>query len=325
MNPMPNTRTAKTEENYAIKAMHIRSRAARELGYFSPFSLPPMTIVDHLIGRKPTIARNTWKQYKNALRSHFQDLANESEESVAVEELEAAIAALDSEPSTGTLKHGTRTSATKQKHFKRTDLDKFVDYLGANVGRHKFANALRTWLLASRLTGLRPSEWEYAGLTEIGGRPCLTVRNGKATNSRANGEFRTLDLSKATAADMEALTDMMEMFEGYVREMTFEQLQECLMHYMKRATRACFGRRKRYPTLYSLRHQFAADAKSSGCTQAEVAALLGQASDETAGRHYARAVSGESAVRVSPTDADTSRVRAKARAYASRRAQSHRP
>lgn len=325
MNTMPSTRTAKTEKSYAAKALQICSRAASELGYFSPFSMPPMAIVDHLIERKPTIAKNTWKQYKNALRSHFQNLVNESEGSAAVEELEAAIAALDSEQSTGTLKHGTRTSATKQKHFKRTDLDKFVNYLGANVGRHKFANALRTWLLAARLTGLRPSEWEHAGLSETGGRKCLKVRNGKATNGRANGEFRTLDLSKATATDIEALQDMMEMLEGYLREMTFEQLQECLMHYMKRATRACFERRKRYPTLYSFRHQFAADAKSSGCTQTEVAALLGQASDETAGRHYARAVSGESAIRVSPADADTNRVRAKARGYASRRAQSHHP
>lgn len=311
---MPN-RIPKTEENYAIKALQIRSRAARELGYFSPFSTPPMAIVDHLIERKPTIGKNTWKQYKNALRSHFQDLANEAKESVAVEELQAAIAVLDSELSTGSLKHGTRTSATKQKHFKRTDLDKFVDYLDGNLGRHKFANALRTWLLAARLTGLRPSEWEYAGLTEVGGRPCLMVRNGKATNGRGNGEFRTLDLSKATAADMEALQEMIGMLEGYQREMSFERLQYLLTKYMNRATRACFGRRKKYPTLYSLRHQFAADAKLSGHTKAEVAAILGQATDETAGTHYARAVSGESSIRVAPVASEVQRVRAKARSY----------
>ncbi|CAB3805332.1 hypothetical protein LMG28614_06185 [Paraburkholderia ultramafica] len=312
---MTSTRTPKTEMAYAIKAMQIRSRAARDLGYFSHFSMPPMTIVDHLIGRKPTIAKNTWKQYKNALRSHFQGLANESNESVAVEELQAAIAALDSEPSTGSLKYGTRTSATKQKHFKQTDLDKFVDYLAGNVGRHKFANALRTWLLAAQLTGLRPSEWESAGLTEIAGLPCLTLRNGKATNGRANGEFRTLDLSKATAADMEVLLEMFAMLEGHLSEMRFDELQTSLTHYMKRATRACFGRRKKYPTLYSLRHQFAADAKLAGHTKEEVAAILGHATDETAGRHYSRAVSGQSAVRVQPVDSEVRRVRAKARPY----------
>ncbi|MFM0265531.1 site-specific integrase [Paraburkholderia sediminicola] len=311
---MPN-RIPKTKENYAIKALQIRSRAARELGYFSPFSMPPIAIVDHLIGRKATIAKNTWKQYKNALRSHFEDLANETKESVAVEELQAAIAALDAEPQTGSLKHGTRTSATKQKHFKRTDLEKFVDYLDGKLGRHKFANVLRTWLLAARLTGLRPSEWEHAGLTNIDSRPCLLVRNGKATNGRANGESRTLDLSKATTSDMEALREMLAMLEGYQREMSFERLQFLLTKYMNRATRACFGRRKKYPTLYSLRHQFAADAKMTGHTKAEVAAILGQATDETAGTHYARAVSGESSIRVAPVASEVQRVRAKARTF----------
>lgn len=312
---MTQSTSSKTQEAYAIRATQIRSRVARELGYFSPHSVPPLTIVDHLIGRKPTIGRNTWKQYKNALRSHFRALAIETDDSVAAEELRAAIAALDAELSTGAMKHGTRTSATKQKHFKRADLDWLLEYLTANLGRHKYANALRTWLLASRVTGLRPSEWEHAGLIELAGRPCLVVKNGKATNGRANGEVRTLDLSMATAADMEAIQEMFAMLEGYQSEMSFDQLQTGLTHYMKRATRDCFGRRKRYPTLYSTRHQFAADSKRSGWTQAEVAAVLGHGSDKTAGRHYARGVSGESAVRVSPISAEVSRVRRKARAY----------
>lgn len=313
------SRIPKTEHGYAIKALQIRSRAARELGYFSPYSVPPLTIVDHLIGRKPTIGRNTWKQYKNALRSHFQSLAIETDDSVAAEELRAAITALDAEPSTGAMKHGTRTSATKQKHFKRADLDWLLEYLTANLGRHKFANALRTWLLASRVTGLRPIEWEHAGLTEVAGRRCLIVKNGKATNGRANGEFRTLDLSLATAADMDAIQEMLAMLEGYQREMSFERLQFLLTKYMNRATRSCFGRRKKYPTLYSMRHQFAADAKFSGLSKSEVAAILGQATDETAGTHYARAVSGESSVRVSPVSGEVQRVRKKARTFTPKR------
>ncbi|MCA8451381.1 hypothetical protein, partial [Burkholderia vietnamiensis] len=82
---------------------------------------------------------------------------------------------------------------------------------------------------------------------------------------------------------------------------------------------ACFGSRKTYPTLYSARHQFAADAKSSGWTQAEVAALLGHASDDTAARHYARARSGQSAIRVAPVGQEIQTVRAKARPYTARR------
>ncbi|KVZ44395.1 hypothetical protein [Burkholderia ubonensis] len=312
---MTTTRTPKTEQHYAIKARQIRDRAARELGYQLADSVSPIAIAEHLITRKPAIAKNTWKLYKNALRSHFHGLVDAAANPAAKEELRAAIALLDAERSTGALSRGIRTSATKQKQFKRDDFDQLLEYLTAHVGHHKFANALRTWLLASRFTGLRPCEWEDAGLTDADGRPCLIVRNAKATNGRGNGGYRRLDLSKAEVADIDALHDMMEMLEGYEAELGFAALQGRLAHYMKRATRACFGRRKKYPTLYSLRHQFVADAKRSGHSQAEVAALLGQASDETASRHYARAVSGESAVRVSPIAAEVSRVRAKARAY----------
>ncbi|KVF31584.1 hypothetical protein [Burkholderia vietnamiensis] len=312
---MTTTRTSKTEEHYASKARQICHRAARELGYQLVDSVSPVAISVHLITRKPEIARNTWKLYKNALRSHFRALADDAKDQVTAKELRAAITLLDAETSTGAMLRGTRTSATKQKQFKRHDFDRLIEYLSEHVGRHKFANALRTWLIAARFTGLRPCEWEHAGLTDVGGRPCLVVRNAKATNGRGNGDYRRLDLSRAGVPDIDALHDMMEMLEGYEAELGFATLQERLAHYMKRATRACFGRRKKYPTLYSLRHQFVADAKRSGHSQAEVAALLGQASDETASRHYARAVSGESAVRVSPIAAEVNRVRAKARAY----------
>jgi integrase len=309
------TRTSKTEEHYESKARQICHRAARELGYELTDSVSPIAVSEHLITRKPEIARNTWKLYKNALRSHFRALADDAKDAATEEELRAAIALLDAEPSTGALRRGIRTSATKQKQFKRDDFDQLLEYLTEHVGRHKFANALRTWLLASRFTGLRPCEWEDAGLTDADGRPCLIVRNAKATNGRGNGSYRTLDLSKASIANINALYDMMEMLEGYEADLGFSALQERLADYMKRATRSCFGRRKKYPTLYSLRHQFVADAKRSGHSQAEVAAMLGQASDETATRHYARAVSGESAVNVAPIAAEVSRVRKKAREY----------
>ncbi|OJA53744.1 site-specific integrase [Burkholderia ubonensis] len=319
------TRTPKTEELYAIKARQICHRAARELGYQLADSVSPIAISEHLITRKPEIAKNTWKLYKNSLRSHFHALAHDAEDAATEEELRLAIALLDAEPSNGALPRGIRTSATKQKQFKRDDFDQLLGYLTAHVGRHKFANALRTWLLASRFTGLRPCEWEDVGLADADGRPCLIVRNAKATNGRGNGSYRTLDLSKASVADINALYDMMEMLEGYEAELGFSALQERLADYMKRATRSCFGRRKKYPTLYSLRHQFVADAKRSGHSQSEVAALLGHATNGTAARHYARARSGQSAIRITPVGPEVQRVRSKARAFPAHLSKSHRP
>ena len=45
-------------------------------------------------------------------------------------------------------------------------------------------------------------------------------------------------------------------------------------------------------TLYSARHQFAADAKAAGLSKAEIAALMGHRSIETAGEHYGRRSAG---------------------------------
>jgi hypothetical protein len=43
--------------------------------------------------------------------------------------------------------------------------------------------------------GLRPVEWAQESARIYGGRPWLNVVDAKATNGRANGASRTLDIS----------------------------------------------------------------------------------------------------------------------------------
>lgn len=316
---MPN-RDQKTEISYAITAKQLRSQATRAYGYTSPNFVPLTTLAEYIITRKPTYARNTWKQYKNALRAHIEAMIDNIEaDRLAVEEGQAAIHMLDRETSEGCMKAGTRTSSLKQKTFKKADFDKLIAYLETHVGKHKFARTLSLWLRASRLTGMRPSEWEHADLIQLNSTPALTIRNAKATNGRANGEERTLLLDMLSKDELAIIEDMIKMVEGHSTEMQFAELQKVLGDYMNRATRKCFGKRQKYPTLYSNRHQFSADAKLSGHTKAEVAALLGQASDETAGTHYARAVSGESAIKVSPLPSEVKTVRTCSRTFVPRR------
>ncbi len=309
------TRLLKTEQQYAIKAKYLCSQAARAFGYESPHSVPLTTVVEYVIRRKPTYARNTWKQYKNALRCHAETVIELQNEKVVSEEALAAINMLARETSEGCMKLGTRTSARKQKTFKKADFDKLTTYLHLHVGKHRYARTLLLWLKASRLTGLRPGEWEYADLTTIYAGPALVIRNAKNTNGRGNGEERTLLLDQLTMEELSVIQEMVEMLEGYTTEMPFSKLQEICTQYMKRATRRCFGKRKRYPSLYSNRHQFSADAKMSGRSKAEVAALLGQASDETAGIHYARKGSGEAPIRVSPLPSEVKTVRIRSKTF----------
>lgn len=314
---IPN-RLLKTEKNYAIKAKNLCSQAARDHGYTSPHTVPFTTVAEYVISRKPTYSRNTWKQYKNALRFHIEQQVEIQDDKVVTEEAQAAIHMLDRETSEGCMKSGTRTSALKQKTFKKADFDKMIAYLQHHVGKHRYARTLSVWLKASRLTGLRPSEWEHADLTQRYSAPALVIQNAKNTNGRANGDERTLLLDKLTPDELEVIQDMIEIIEGYSTQMPFTDLQEICTQYMKRATRDCFGRRQKYPTLYSSRHQFSADAKFSGLSKAELAALLGQASDETAGIHYARKGSGESAIKVSPLASDVKTVRIRSRTFVPR-------
>jgi len=302
-------RIQKTDKNYAIKAKQLCTQAARAHGYDSPHSVPLTTVVEYVINRKPTYSRNTWKQYKNALRCHAEKVIEIRLEKVVSEEALAAIRMLDRESSEGCMKAGTRTSALKQKTFKKADFDQLIAYLERHIGKHRYARALSLWLKASRLTGRRPSEWEHTDLIRIDITPELKVQNAKATNGRGNGEERTLLLDRSTNGALEIIQDMIEMVEGYLSEMPFAQLQKYLGDYMNRAARSCFGKRKKYPTLYSTRHQVSADAKMSGLSRAEVAALMGHATDETAGTHYARKVSGESVVGVRPIPSEVSTVR----------------
>lgn len=313
------SRLQKTEISYAIKAKYLCSQAARLNGYRFPNTVPLTTVVEYVISRKPTYSRNTWKQYKNALRYHAEQMIEIQHEKVVAEEAQAAIRMLDRETSEGCMKSGTRTSALKQKTFKKADFDKVIAYLQEHVGKHRYACTLTIWLKASRLTGLRPSEWEHADLTQIYSVPALVIRNAKATNGRANGGERTLLLDRITDEELGVVKEMIEMLVGYETEIPFSKLQKLLGDYMNRATRNCFGKRQKYPTLYSSRHQFSADAKYSGLSKAEVAALLGQASDETAGIHYARKSSGESAIKIAPLTSEVRTVRIRSKIFAPRK------
>ncbi len=309
------SRLPETNEQYVIKALSVCSQAAQAYGIDSPHSVPPLTVIEHLITRKPSIARNTWKQYKNALRHLFTERMAASDEKVVQEELQAALQMLDTTSSEGTLRKGTQTSSKKQKGFKRADYQRLLSYLEVHEGKHRYARPLKTWLKATYLVGLRPGEWKSAGVTEIHGRPVLNVENAKATNGRGNGTFRSLDLGDLTADELEDIHEMISMLEGYAGELPFDTLQERMGDYMKYATRHCFGKRMKYPTLYSMRHQFSANAKLAGNSKAEVAALMGHGSDETAGEHYARKVSGDAAGKVKPLASDVQKVRLKSKTF----------
>ena len=154
--------------------------------------------------------------------------------------------------------------------------------------------AVRTLMMASGEPNARGSRRVPAGVR-------LTIQNGKFNSivnrndpiSRAHGPARTLRYRPGTLSwrAFSGLYRTLRWASGFTRD---EWDVEVEAH--SRLLRDICGRlwkhRKRGPSLYSGRHQFAANAKlayhGDASADATVAALMGHASDDTANKHYAR-------------------------------------
>lgn len=309
-------RTAKTEAFYVKTYEQLRRRAGIASGAQNPELVAPITIAEHLIGRKSGLSKRTWQLYKSAVVAQFEVAIAEAPDRMAIQEIEYGLERLLSERQTGALTVAKRTSALKAKNLTPADFQLLSQYIEANVGNHKRARSLLVYCNATALLGLRPSEWESANPMDQAGRPVLVVRNAKNTHGRGNGEFRTLDLSGLDQDQMLWVTEMLELVDGHREPGAYEDLQKKLGQYICWAARKALPRRRKYPSLYTFRHMFASDAKvtsmEAGQDKAWVGALMGHASDATAERSYGLARFGRGSLAVRPVAAQVASVRRRA-------------
>ncbi|MCK9914778.1 hypothetical protein MXD81_37035 [Microbacteriaceae bacterium K1510] len=134
------------------------------------------------------------------------------------------------------------------------------------------------------LIGLRPSEWPHAKLVQ---NQWLVVANGKASNYRANGDFRLLDLGQLPGEARQRVRELIMMIrEAVASAGSWEHLRDVVS---ARLARICRKARIERVCLYAFRGTAAARLKRMGITRSELAAILGHASDGTAQKHYPRA------------------------------------
>lgn len=332
---MKPTKTWKTEDDYRRRARQLYERVSVEQGR-PRGGIAPRDVVEFIRSRGRTLpggadpkdepadvwSRATFRSNKAAVLFHFHEQLDGAETRLEAQELQFAISWLESLTQSDYLKHGRHTSARKAKRVVDEDFDRLMATLDHRAGaRHRWANTTRFLLIATRATGLRPSEWAQAGLYQLepGGDYCLDVHNAKATNGRANGSARALHLISPTADVLTAIDEVLYLAHAvqagfFTRKPeTWAALLASIRHELLIANRQTFRGRRRFIGLYSLRHQLLADAKSAGYSQLEVAALAGHASDATAGRHYARRVSGKGNVGVTPEPGNVASVRQRAR------------
>lgn len=294
------TRNEKTKNDYLLRAKQLIKRAKKELHLIEDETLDVRQLVIWLNEHKKNINRESWRYYKSSVIYYLENY----------EDQEAAMEALDflrDITSIGALTYTEKTSSLKLKKITFEDWLKLDTYLDSK--NNKWHAELRAWLRASIITGLRPVEWLNSHFFEYEGKPALKILNAKNTNGRSHGETRTLILEGVNKDDIQAIKTHLNSVRTFSGMGEYDYFYRGCAIALYKACRKCWPRRKKHITLYSTRHQFSANAKSSGFSKIEVAAMMGHAVDITATIHYGRKQAGNEKLGVSPIDEDVSRVR----------------
>lgn len=299
------TRTKSTVEMYRVRMISMVKMACAD-GYVADQSkVNPSEIARWLIAHKCTYCASTYRQYRAALRMWIDEGDHPARAN--------AIEILSSVNDVAHLKRhlSTRTSSTKDKKLSDSDRDSIIDWLRDHPSRYSVA--LIVLLHIGTQVGLRPCEWKSAHVDRNEDGPAvLKVVNAKSTNGRSNGDVRTLLINGLSVG----MVDVINQFIINIRKLDelgkWDNLYNGCRKTLYRACRTLWPHRKKFPTLYSLRHQFCADAKSSGMTKTEVAALMGHGSSATAAEHYGKRRVGRGQCAVKPSEVDVSRLKIKA-------------
>jgi hypothetical protein len=305
--------TEKTILAYRFRGSLLWKRAEKEYECDN-LLMRPIDFSYWLIQLLPSLMPSSRRQYLASSRewlSHSKSDSSNSKEVIAafddaINYLQPYSSSSFNSPQKTTKKLG-KTSSQKLKQFKEKHL---VEFRRAAVkSRRKWAIHALIFLTANIVVGLRPSEWRNAYFEIIDGNKFLVVVNGKNTNERSHGEHRHLNLTNIDENKIKFILKQLEIVSQHKTDDSWLAYYNGIRLATYHIVRSIFPKLKKYPSLYSTRHQFAADAKASGFTKCEVAALMGHAVDTTATMHYGRKRHGSGSFGVKPAADEVARIR----------------
>ncbi len=245
----------------------------------------------------PVMRKGTWLNIMAALRWHARQTGNT-----------AMLRRLD-----GAALPPHRNRRASGLRFRRAkivtpdDLKTIVGWLETAPGRSArilaanpdvdpaWATRASLYLLASSLTGLRPSEWSDARIVRLAAATpdepdqfVLRARTGKAIHDEAR--YRDIPLEQEDDRQI-VKSHLAEIAASPVPFETY--LRRCQAR-LTAANKACFPGRRTRISLYSGRHTFHARLVSQKFPQTIIAYLMGHSpsSSEISGRSYGRGKSG---------------------------------
>lgn len=301
--PAQPTRLPATETSYRQRMKTLIAQCRKMLTIPSHEVLDYRQFVGWLIVQKPHWSRPTWRQYKAAVVFSLEQELLLRRDAIAEEALER----LRLEDVSGCLAKTRRTSGSKLKRFPLNDYKRITRQLREYPS--PWSEDVQRWLAAAMLTGLRPREWGQTTYIDDEHEPRLLVQNAKNTNLRAHGPTRTILIKGLDQSERELIKEHIERAHQWSGAGQFTSFYQGCAATLSRLSRRLWPGRKQHVSLYSARHQFSADAKASGLTPEEIAALMGHAVDITATRHYGKKTAGTELVRVSPDPKEVARIR----------------
>jgi len=257
-------------------------------------SATPESYFDYLMEKSTELCTNTIRIYKRSVCFGLEQAGRDDE----AEELRDLFAEVDN-PARG----------RKLKLVRRVPHSIFERTLrNLRDSKSKTSHQAADLLVATAITGLRPTEWATAA---IDGR-VLRVKNAKHSELRGNGETRELELlDTLTEDERSAIERTMKLIrdKGYktVRPNLSVAFKKALGDAIRHLGESRWFLRLR---LYDFRHQFSADAKHEwGIGTGMVAAAMGHSVEDTAVQHYGRRKHGKGGMKVRPTEESIANVR----------------
>ena len=286
--------TGRSLDAYSRRGQQLLARCARETGNPEPGAA---AFSSWLAEIRPGLRTASWLAYR-AAACHLLEGHPDPDAPAAIAALRALGAPEGPRPP-------RRTSARRAKAVSPRDLVNLLTEI--NRSRSMHAPALADWVVAGILTGLRPSEWAGSNLSG----KIIRSKSVKYTEGwRGLSAIRELDLSTLAPADLDAVRRMVDRAEWWTADGDYGKYQQACGDLLRTVNVKLWPDRLRRITLYSARHQFAANGKQGD--PAELAAAMGHLAERSAFRSYGRAAAGwgsKAPPRPGVSAADVARVR----------------
>jgi hypothetical protein len=265
--------TAGTVETYQNRGRSLFARYKHERAYnLEMDDIDPLDFVIWLEGVRPFWNDATWRGNRQAAAAFIRTVPhNNLQEALAVlESIRGDHSSFADPPSSEAL------VASQMEH---THFNKILQALRLQ-SRGEVTSWAIDWMFAGVYVGLHPDEWR---LTDIEQRPdhpqgetfWLHVFNSRVPETRLNGSFRTIDLSKFSIEARRALERLVKLARGWTLDGTFIVRKSEVSKLLSQTAAPLFPRMTLHYTLDSLRHQFIANMKTV-YRHEELSALIGE-------------------------------------------------